>query len=332
MAVSADGSTVVGVSVTDHPNLGEEAFRWTASGGMVGLGFLPEENASYANGVSADGSVVVGNTGLSFGEAFRWTASGGMVGLGFLPGGVDSQAYGISADASVVVGASGGQAFRWTASSGMVGLGTLPRGTASNAYGVSADGSVVVGIGDTARNGPVQAFRWTASGGMVGLGFLPGGISSWATAVSADGSTVVGINFSEGIGAAFRWTANDGMVDIGSTLGVFSAAEAVSGNGSVIVGAYEPDNHFRHAFIWDNTHGARDLQQVLTADGLDLTGWTLQDALGISADGQTIVGAGIGPDGEEAWIAVIPEPATGLLVMLSVLGLAVTRSSSGMHR
>jgi hypothetical protein len=57
-----------------------------------------------------------------------------------------------------------------------------------------------------------------------------------------------------------------------------------------------------------------------------LTGWTLQQALGISADGNTIVGDGIDPNGlTEGWIATIPEPTTDLLVMAGVLGLAMAR-------
>jgi hypothetical protein len=49
----------------------------------------------------------------------------------------------------------------------------------------------------------------------------------------------------------------------------------------------------------------RDLQTLLTSDyGLDLTGWTLTTATGVSADGLTIVGTGIDPSGEEeAWLA-----------------------------
>ena len=39
-----------------------------------GLGFLPGGNSSYANAVSADGTVVVGNGNSSYGgQAFRWT-------------------------------------------------------------------------------------------------------------------------------------------------------------------------------------------------------------------------------------------------------------------
>src|SRR5437868_2653577 len=94
---------------------------------FFGLGDLPGGTFnSWANGVSADGSVVVGiSESGSGGEAFRWTSGEGMVGLGylsFLPFGKNSFARGVSADGSVIVGDSSGQAFRWTSEDGMVGL------------------------------------------------------------------------------------------------------------------------------------------------------------------------------------------------------------------
>jgi hypothetical protein len=50
----------------------------------------------------------------------------------------------------------------------------------------------------------------------------------------------------------------------------------------------------------------RDLQQVLTGLGVNLTGWTLEQATGISGDGQTIVGFGTDPSGlTEAWVATV---------------------------
>src|SRR5207253_5636201 len=88
---------------------GSEAFRWTAGGGMVGLGDLPGGIfESDAGGVSDDGTVVVGRSFASSDfEAYRWTAATGMVGLGDLPGGGSySAAYGESGDGSVVVGQS----------------------------------------------------------------------------------------------------------------------------------------------------------------------------------------------------------------------------------
>jgi len=71
-----------------------------------GLGFLDSSNPniySYARGVSADGSVVVGESGISNSneiEAFRWTQEEGMVGLGFLAGSNSkyTNAWGVSAD------------------------------------------------------------------------------------------------------------------------------------------------------------------------------------------------------------------------------------------
>lgn len=48
------------------------------------LGFLPSSEESFAKAISADGTTVVGTSGV---EAFRWTAAEGMVGLSDLPGG-----------------------------------------------------------------------------------------------------------------------------------------------------------------------------------------------------------------------------------------------------
>jgi hypothetical protein len=60
--------------------------------------------------------------------------------------------------------------------------------------------------------------------------------------------------------------------------------------------------------------------------GLDLTGWTLEFARAISDDGTVIAGYGLNPQGgTEAWIAIIPEPSTALLVGAGVLSIALAR-------
>lgn len=52
----------------------------------------------------------------------------------------------------------------------------------------------------------------------------------------------------------------------------------------------------------------------------------MEQASGISDDGLTIAGYGDNPDGyEEAWIAMIPEPGTILLVGLGGFVLLQTR-------
>jgi probable HAF family extracellular repeat protein len=173
---------------------------------------------------------------------------------------------------------------------------------------VSTDGSVAVGSSYTASWALEQAFRWTQAGGMVGLGFLPGGSASFATAVSPDGSVVVGTSSSYAGYPAFRWTQGTGMVNIGNLPGRQTTHPLdVSAEGSAIVGGSLTDPTHGGAFIWDSIHGMRDLQSVLQTDhGLDLTGWSLQVASGISSDGKVIVGWGVNPSGQqEAFRAVL---------------------------
>jgi probable HAF family extracellular repeat protein len=261
-AVSPDGSLIVGVASSPA---GLEAFRWSATEGMIGLGDL-EGGAfdSAATAMSADGSVIAGSGASVNGpEAFHW-ADGIMTGLGDLAGGaVHSSALGCSENGDVIVGfassALGLEAFRWSEGSGMIGLGDLPGGMFnSSALACSGDGSVVVGRGTSAQG--TEAFRWTAGGGMLGLGDLPGGaINSEALAVSANGSIIIG------------------------------TATTASGP---------------RAFIWDSVHGLRDLADALDDSGIDSTGWQLQAARGLSPDGTIIVGQAINPLGQSTGFRV----------------------------
>jgi len=109
----------------------------------------------------------------------------------------------------------------------------------------------------------------------------------------------------------------------GATL---SQAFGTSADGSVVVGR-GMSALGNEAFIWDSANGMRELDQVLANElGLDLTGWTLTSAAGISADGLTIAGYGTNPSGNtEAWIAVIPEPSSALLLASGLATLAVRR-------
>lgn len=308
-AVSDDGGVAVGGN--------GQAIRWTALGGAQGLGDLPGGAfSSTANGVSANGSVVVGFGNVAAGtagnRAYRWTALTGLVAIGSLPGAGFSSAVDTSQNGSVVVGngisVSGTTAFRWT-SSGMVGLGDLAGGAYfSTASGVSGDGSVVVGQSE-ASAGSV-AFRWTAQGGMVGLGELQGGFAlSRAQGVSSDGLVVVGGSNSASGDEAFRWTQQTGMVGLGDLSGGDFASEAwdCSADGSVVVGSAAIERG-GEAFVWDASHGMRSIAQVLTSAGVDLFGWTLTSAVGVSADGRIVVGNGLDPSSQfSGWIATLPE-------------------------
>ncbi|HEY3244808.1 MAG TPA: PEP-CTERM sorting domain-containing protein, partial [Phycisphaerae bacterium] len=104
--VSPDGSVVVGGSSYDSVDWGPEAFRWTVADGMQPLGFLPGQNQSRAEGVSVNGSVIVGTSWGNVVEHFRWAALGGMQVLNGFPGAYCpcGEARAVSADGSVIVG------------------------------------------------------------------------------------------------------------------------------------------------------------------------------------------------------------------------------------
>jgi probable HAF family extracellular repeat protein len=323
--VSADGSTVVGGAF----------LRWTRAGGLQTLPPPPGKSGGASLAVNADGSAIVGSVGANGqgSEAFEWTDDFGYEYLGRL--GPDSSpiqssgAFGVSANGAVVVGMSqvpsaplqpAGelQAFRWTPATGMQSLGVLPTGTSSRAYGVSADGSVIVGTSTINAGNGSEAFRWTAATDMQGVGDLAGGIvASEAYAVSGDGTTIVGMGYDGVSGRPTRWTPQTGMVSLGQLPGGngWGQALAVNGDGSVIVGtASDPLDDMpgtdRAAFIWDAAHGMRKLQTVLETEyGLDLAGWNLNRATGISADGKVIVGINEGsPHGSGGWVAVLGTP------------------------
>jgi len=256
--VSNDGSTIVGYA---HNNIQTRAFRWTQATGTQDLGVLSPGSYNIAYGVSADGSVVVGESG---GKAFRWTAATGMQNLGTLVPQIGSSiAYDVSADGSVVVGSSTTasaliHAFRWTAATGMQDLGTLG-GNHSRALGVSADGSVVVGWADVNNNGFRRAFRWTAATGMQDLGTF-GGSQSEARGASATGSVVVGrAQYFNGNYRAFRWTPRTGMEDLNQAYwnlltdgSYLTSAYAISPNGRYIVGVgYNAARAYYGAFLLD---------------------------------------------------------------------------------
>lgn len=231
-AASTNGSVVVGSSFT---TAGTGAFRWTASGGMQNLGFLEDFQYRYAeaNGVSGDGSVVVGSSAIdahdpaqgSWMRAYRWTEAGGMQNLGTFAGAQYSASNAVSKDGTAIVGYSGSDyldhAFRWTAAGGMQDLGTLVAGFSSQARGVSGDGSIVVGTASTAGDPfgyASLAFIWTETGGMqtlgdylTGIGIDLGGVTFYdAATISADGTTILasGYTVAHDVDSGLDYTVN----------------------------------------------------------------------------------------------------------------------------
>jgi probable HAF family extracellular repeat protein len=229
-----------------------------------------------------------------------------------------SVALGTNADGSVIVGQSATglfdqfgntlyHAFRSTADGQISDLGTLGNVPGvSIATATSADGSVVVGQSSTSLTDAFgttlsHAFRWTTNGGMADLGTLQNVVgNSRANGTSADGSVVVGFSAApqDPNGStyyhAFRWTYTDGMRDLGTikdTVG-FSTANAISGDGSVVVGESAipkiQNSFFSHAFRWTNSGGMADLGTIGNVAGYSA-------ATATNFDGSVVVGRSTTP-------------------------------------
>jgi probable HAF family extracellular repeat protein len=249
---------------------------------------------SEALNISPDGQVVVGSAvlGEEGWEAFRWTKATGVQGLGDIPGGIlYSKAQSTSNGGAVIVGLGSSQGdnafldgFRWTQETGPLPIGYFDTSATppyNYALGVSADGKVIVGVSGAPEGN--QAYRWTEQDGMVRIGDLPGGRDeSYAWDVSADGRVIVGTSSTDRSVEAFRWTAETGMQSLGelpNALGE-SHAWAASADGSTIVG-----QSGRDAWRWTEGTG---LVSIGTLPGFG--DWPVSAALGVTADGGTIVG------------------------------------------
>ncbi len=233
--ISSGAAFICGSSV-NGPSLqmsGRRAVRWTYSGVATNLGFLPGgpgvNPGSDANGISADGSVVVGisqwsTAGFGTVRAFKWVAPAGpMQNLGTNPGGTQSIATAVSSDNITVIGhadtaTSGGQwnAFRHRPSTGMQSLGTIPGDGASWANATNFNGSCIVGSSEYFPTTMDRAMIWTAATGMVDLMAYAvahgANVTGWgstfrsAWGVSADGTAVSGTGFFNGHERAFLIT------------------------------------------------------------------------------------------------------------------------------
>lgn len=253
---SADGSVITGTNT--YANGDREAFRWTATTGIEGLGTLPGEDRprSEATDITSDGSVIVGRlTGIGTFGSFIWTTADGMMQIG---GEIHVNA--ISGNASYLVGEKfgiGSGAYLWTQDGGVI-TSEVFLGPGF-AHDVSSDGSVVVGLAPIGVNDLFEGFRWTLEDGMTSLGTFGGEPGSDALGVSADGSVVVGVGRNaDDEDVAFIWDETNGiqsLQDVLTGLGVnldgwdLQYAFDVSADGSVIVGYGDNPDGIREAWI-----------------------------------------------------------------------------------
>lgn len=263
-------------------------FRWQEGGGMTAIPDL-----RIVNGISADGSTVVGYQEVPGSlEARRWSQTGETQNLGTFTG----APFGFSP-------------------------------AATRAFAANQDGSVIVGNATVRVNqvGTPQymlsPFIWDAQNGARILSQSPGNyLDASATDLTPDGAVIAGTyrpNPGQNPPAFFRWTMTGGF-ELFAPIGDPFGKAALSADGNAIVVGLN---------YWSPSTGIITIQQLLTNAGCDFTGWTLTNAVGISDDGRTIAGNGTSPTGQtQAWIATVPAPAAAPLLALAAFARRRRRS------
>ncbi len=219
-----------------------------------------------ATDISADGSVVVGNTQGDY-ETFRWTEETGMVPLGLATVPVIGTGAGtpdVSADgtrvSATILGWDGtyGTQGLWTLGSGWQELmpptppgGGILGSLYGSAWGLSDDGGTVVGYyyylpGEP--EGAAHASYWTEATGVVGLGTA--GVQGRANDANGDGSVVVGwVASSVGVWQPTVWVDED--MTILNTSPMLCEASVVNGAGTILAGqTYSDSLSHRVATVW----------------------------------------------------------------------------------
>ncbi len=293
---------------------------WAEASDFTGVGFLAG-GFSILEDVSADGQTVVG-IGISGGAfvpvAYQTFYSGGLFELPG-PDNFDGLAVGITADGGVAVGTSQGQARLWEPIFfGPTAIHAIPLASPfrmSQGYAISPSGQFVsYGVADP-TSGVHEIYLWDrwlnivsepygelSSGRITSIsdtgravGFNDGRamildksgkmthlFPGFFLDISADGDLMVGTD-----GRPVLW--NGTLIPLSNKEG---QATSISTNGRWVVGTTTTP------FIVRSSGGPL-LELDLPPD------WTSMSAMGVSDDGQTVVGTGVNPQGNvEGWIWV----------------------------
>jgi probable HAF family extracellular repeat protein len=273
---------------------------------------------SVANGVNADGTVIVGwSYGPNGTQGFKWTAGGGMSGLQDLPGGaIFSDVNAVSENGFVSCGVAASAAMPiegalWSAGN-IYGAGDFAGGAAkSELLGISGNGQMAVGYSTSATMTQCPAI-YSNTLGLQQLTVPIGALNCTARDADATGETVVGQSQFGSYNRPTIWHPYSGTYEVLPDLPGWADsgnATAVSQNGKIVVGT-SWDSSGQVAMIWDRVNGIQNLKTALAADGASgLTGWTLDYVSDVTVVGEQIkvCGRGINPNGDnEAFYAVLP--------------------------
>lgn len=202
----------------------------------------------------------------------------------------------LSENGRVAAGIAGASGWRWAKDRGVTQIDGALGASGMNRWAQPIAGSATDGDGNEV------AALFHSNSNLVGpqlLGALPDGsgfdnVLSSAYDVSDDG-IAVGLAYDAGSNAvAFRWSEGEGMTALTVNRPAnYSRANAISADGSTIVGWNDQDNGGRSAVIW---------RDGVPLDLVDATGEPIGEALAVNADGSVVVGTGYFTEtGSEAW-------------------------------
>ncbi|MGH1518388.1 T9SS type A sorting domain-containing protein [Chryseobacterium sp. JK1] len=196
----------------------------------------------------------------------------------------------VSNNGVVSMHTSAGAIFKWSAAGGLVQIGSISNGyPASGKTVVSNDGTKIASTITNSTTGfneistyDITNSTWTNRGGLVPTGWDGSVSSTWG--MSIDGSTIVGLGYLTAANAhAVKWDAVSGVIDLGSMVaGRSSRANAISAAGTVVVGWQDEATGTRSGAKWID-----GVESFIT----DNNGNNVGEAGGVSADGNTIIGA-----------------------------------------
>jgi len=286
-AVSADSSTVVGYCIYWHVR-GPTSYATVWRRGQPVAEVFNASTETSANGVSADGSIVVG---ADYAAGFRMQGADVEY--------VTAVPVDVSADGTVMVGVSrsvdpvtGGirpdRAFRRVQGSELELLPCPDPERSCVATKVSGDGSVVLGVSDQYGSAE-RVGTWTRDGS---LQELPGSEAAdvLAHAINVDGSVIVGaIGSGNEPAVPARWTPG-GLELLSSAPG---AAVGVSADGRRILYYSESQSYERQYFLLDGATST-PLEALLpegALQALPVEDATLVFLTQLSGDGKSIVGS-----------------------------------------
>jgi probable HAF family extracellular repeat protein len=252
--------------------------------------------------ISANGSILLANfcgpTCPSDYHGYLWTVNTTVVPLDRRPGSTYSPSAAMSTDGTVVVGSSRyvakpNEAFRWQSTGdtrSMTPLGFAPGDNESDAFAMNADGTVIAGW----SSGPsgIGAAVWRPQTGMRRLPKLQGtapNASLGVVGVTADGSRILGhtTGFPGASLMGLFWSGPDfqNVQALGRPAPPYDSAvpEAMSADGSVVVGYLTNASNAHQAFRWTAATGIQPL-------GFLDPNQTSSTARAVSADGKVITG------------------------------------------